>query len=166
MIDQTMTTIYPKDKTTEIGTTTMRHTFYGDKLRVTRSHTHEAGYKIYGWYGAMLPILSADLDRWSIGGSAGTAFVGDDAGKGYMDASKALAYKASGDYTLVMELPSGSADDSGAWTYTGTEYLWVKDNADGAPKFYANYVSNTFANKIAAGASSHTVDYYVQNGIP
>jgi hypothetical protein len=163
-IDQAINTIYPKDKTTVIGTTTMRHYFTGDTLSVMRLHTYSAGYQIYGWYAAMMNVDNPYVDWYKVGDEAAAAMVLDDGAKNLgTETSYYRAWLNGGDFTVVMHLPTGGPDNSGDWSKSGNFKGWFKDNATSPQKFYANYVDSDFADRVAAVASQHTVQYWVEN---
>lgn len=167
IFDQTINTIYPRDKTTVIGTTQLRHQFKKTGLTVSRAHTYSAGYQIFNWYGAMLGVSYPEMDQYQVGAAAAAAMVRDDAAKN-LNTQAALyrAWKAGGNYTLCMDLPSGGPNDSGSWALAGNYKGWFKDNTSGDGKFYANHADGAFAGRTPAVASSHTTRYWVQNGIP
>jgi hypothetical protein len=165
-LTQTMDIIYPKDDTTDIGDVTMHHIVDSQGLMLKRSYTYAAGYKIYSWYGGMMPVTNPNVDRYQVGTEAAAAMVLDDGAKN--TGTEGTTYKSwlnGGDFTLVMTLPKGGPDDNGDWS-NSTIKGWFSDNATSPQKFYVNYVEGTFANKITAATSSHTVRYRVENGTP
>ena len=162
-VDQTMNTIYPKDKATVIGTTTMRHVFRSTGLLVTRSHTYSAGYKLYNWYGGMMSIANPGVDTYQVGTEAAASMVFDDAAKNLNTQTDIYkAWLAAGDYNVCMRLPTGGPSDPADWSKAGGYKGWFKDNADHAGKFYANYVDTNFAGAVAAVPSAHVCEYYVE----
>lgn len=165
-IEQSMTTVYPKDKVTPIGTTVMHHFFNINGLTVKRSYTYSPGYKLLGWYGAMMPVSKPGVDWYKVGDNAAAAFVGDDGAKNLnTQTSFYRSWKAGGDYTVVMYLPTGGPDDNADWSRSGGYKGWLKDNAVG-PKFYVNLVSGNAGEQVAAVASSHTTQYWIEFGTP
>lgn len=167
LVTQAINTIYPKDKATVIGTTQLVHSFNASGLTVSRSHNYSAGYQIFNWYGAMLPVSYPEMDQYQVGTEAAAAMVRDDAPKNLnTQAAIYRAWKAGGDFTFQMELPSGGPNDSGSWALAGNYKGWFKDNASGDGKFYANHADGVFSGRTNAVASSHTVRYLVVTGIP
>jgi hypothetical protein len=166
VFDQAINTVYPRDKATIIGTTQLRHSFGKTGLTVSRSHTYTAGYQIYGWYGGLMGVSYPEMDQYQVGSAAAAAMARDDGAKNLnTTASLFKAWKAGGTFTMLMQLPSGGPDDLGDWSKSGTYKGWFKDNAAGDGKFYINYVDGAFAGRANAVASSHTVRYWVANGL-
>lgn len=164
---QNINTIYPKDKVSVIGTTQIRHSFRSNGLTISRYHTYSAGYMIFNWYGAMLPVAYPEMNRYQVGSAAAAAFTRDDGAKNLNTAAAVYrAWNIGGNFTFCMELPSGGPNDGGSWALAGNYKGWFKDNASGDGKFYANHADGTFAGRTNAVASSHTARYWVQNGIP
>lgn len=166
-ITQNINTVYPKDKATIIGTTILTHSFGTDLLTVSRSHTYETGYKIYGQYGAMYPILNPTMDTYKVGANAAALMVLDDGAKNLnTETATYKAWLSTGDFTVNLFLPTGYPSSENNWTKSGGYKGWFKDNADGNVKFYVNFVSTGFDGVVAAVNSSHIFQYFVDNGIP
>ena len=166
---QTINTIYPADKATTIGTTTLQHLFTSTGLWLTRSHTYEAGYKLYSAYGAMMPFNTAAsvIDRYQVGTEDAAAIAADGATKNLGTLATIFrAWLDGGDFTLVMQLPTGGPENTLGYTNAPDYAGWMSDNATTPQKFYANYVDTTFGDRITAATSAHTVRYYIENGTP
>lgn len=162
-IDQNINTIYPADKTSVIGTTKMRHSFDSAGLRVNRTHTYQPGYKIYTFYGAMMPINNPLLDTYQVGENASAVMVMDGNPKNLnTETSIFKSWAAGGNYRVVMSLPTGGPSDPADWSKAVGFKGWFKDNADGKGKHYVNFVSGNFADRVTAETSSHIVQYWVE----
>jgi hypothetical protein len=115
----------------------------------------------------MMGVSYPVMDMYQVGEAAAAAMVRDDAPKNLNTAAALYrAWKAGGDFTFCLELPSGGPNDSGSWALAGTYKGWFKDNASGDGKFYANHTDGVYAGRTSAVASSHTTRYWVQVGIP
>ena len=166
-ITQNINTVYPKDKATIIGTTILTHSFGTDLLTVSKSYTYETGYKIYGQYGAMYPILNPSMDTYKVGDNDAALMVLDGNAKNLNTETAILkAWLSTGDFTVNLFLPTGYPSSENNWTKSGGYKAWFKDNADGNVKFYVNFVSTNFTDVVAAVNSSHIFQYFVDNGIP
>jgi hypothetical protein len=182
--------LLPKDHSQTVATVHLVHTFNTNGLLVQHSHIYNPGYQMYNEYSAMMPVTD-DINTVVIGNGTPHTVVFN--GVAYFlgtSSASGTAYSTNQPYALTMSLPSGGPDDNGYWGYdSGPEYYWLLDEAGFSAitafihiisryisresrrevgsltynKFYVNWVSSQYANRITPPASSsHSALYRIK----
>jgi len=166
-IEQAMDTLYPKDPTIVVGTTTLAHTLDANGLTVDQTHAYVPGYELYNFYTALLPTTGAldgsGMNRAQIGTSTPRVLKYD--GTVYdlnTIADSAIMYSTEHPYAIKMTLPFGGPNVNGDWSNDrGAEKMWLYDTASGYAKVYTNWISGGYPNRVPAQYSEHQTHYSV-----
>lgn len=159
--------ILPSDRTTIAGNSRLVVLFAGCQVRVEHSHTYLPGYELYAAYNAMLPTTNGDsrgIDTYQVGDNLPAVRVYDGAPKNLNTETDKVSgwHSTAHPFVVSMALPSGVPGPDG-WSKSGGYKAWFHDIADSNKgKFYVNYVSSNYAERVTAEDSQHSTVYWVE----
>jgi hypothetical protein len=134
---------------TQIGTGITTHTFNTTGMKITHTHSIDAGYVGFAAVAAALPGSVVNFNRVNLNGGAPYTPIQDDSVQfiGTQITEASFWHTSAHRFKMTMTLPSGGPAVPSDWSYAGPDYGVLLDEVS-RPKVLVYFITGSYASRI------------------